>query len=109
MKRRRLLAALCAVLLLSGIFLLRHHFTPQRWQSQRDRGNLVNSLLYQYDDLSGMTAEEVAALLGEPTSAATETAHYYWIGSGRGLEWFPEYMVVRYADGRVWQVEFVLA
>lgn len=100
---------LCLVLILGGIFYVRHHFTPERWSAQKNRGNLVGSLLRQYDGLSGMDEADLDSLLGQVSTEdwRGERRRCYWIGSGRGLEWFPEYMIV-YLDpgGTVDRVEF---
>lgn len=107
-KRIWAVLALCGVLLFSGAFYCRHHFTPARWASLGHRGNLVGSLLRQCDGFAGMTEAELDALLG-PVSTGNwqgEPCRWYWIGGGRGLGWWPEYMVLYLADGTVGRVEF---
>jgi len=104
---RRWALLLCGAILFSGIFYYRHHFTPERWASLKNRGNLVGSLLRQYDGLVGMDVQALDSLLSPETSWHGEERRYYWVGSGRGLEWFPEYMVVYLQEnGTVCRVEF---
>ena len=107
-KIRRLGLILAAVLLFFGVFCYRHRFTPRRWAALRNRGNLVGSLMRQHDGLLGLTEAELDGLLGEVSTERRrgEERRCYWIGSGRGLEWFPEYMILYLADGAVSRVEF---
>ncbi len=107
--KKRLTLLIGLVLLLGGVFFYRHHFTPDRWAGLRNRGNLVGSLLRQYDGLTGLDESALDGLLGhvdtEPWQG--EARRCYWIGGGRGLKWFPEYMVVYFkTDGTVDRVEY---
>lgn len=108
-RRRALLCGVIGIMLFSGIFYYRHHFTHARWAALHHRGNLVGSLLRQYDGLTGMDEQALDDLLG-PVSAEDwrgERRRCYWIGSGRGLERFPEYMVLYlHEDGIVSRVDF---
>lgn len=106
---RRWTVFFCGVILFCGIFYVRHHFTPARWEAQRNRGNLVGSLLRQYDGLAGMDEQALDSLLGPVSTEAWngEWRRCYWVGSGRGLEWFPEYMIIYFHNGgTVSRVEF---
>lgn len=108
-RNRRQAVLLWGALLFCAVFYGRHHFTPARWAAMHNRGNLVGSLLRQYDGLVGMREAELDALLGPASTEAWqgELRRCYWIGSGRGLEWFPEYMVVYLQnDGTVGRVEY---
>jgi len=107
--RRRTALLLCLALLLGGVFWYRHHFTPARWAALHNRGNLVGSLLRQYDGLTGLDESALDSLLGHVDTEAWrgESRRCYWIGGGRGLEWFPEYMILYlHPDGTVSRVEY---
>ncbi len=69
----------------------------------------MGSLLRQYDGLIGLDESALDGLLGHVDTELSQggSRRCYWIGGGRGLEWFPEYMVVYFqADGTVHRVEY---
>ena len=114
-KRHRVLAA-CLLLALAywGWRAWDGHFTPERWAQteEGDRGKLVESLLEQYDDLTGMTRSEVEELLGPDMPGEQReqalTPEGDWVrpllvyrAGGRPWAMFPEYLYVYLEDGRV--------
>lgn len=112
-KRHKILCiVLVVILLLFGRFFYDRHFTPQRWADAdpyRQRGYMVDSLLMQYDDLAGMTLDEVVDLLGDEYNAGSQvgTTPYFgriYYAAGRRRALFPQYLSIQFQYGRVEEV-----
>ena len=110
-KHKKMVVFLAAVLVFLAWHSYDHHFTPERWakMDEWDRYKVVDSLLEQYDDLVGMSAEEVVALLGGDTEGEQSEEQLTPQGSQitellaypLGGRMFPTYLLVYLEDGRV--------
>ena len=110
-RHKKMVVFLAAVLVFLAWRSYDHHFTPERWSrmDEWDRYKVVDSLLEQYDDLVGMSAEEVVALLGGDTEGEQSEEQLTPQGSQitellaypLGGRMFPTYLLVYLEDGRV--------
>lgn len=112
---KKLCIALVVAFLLFGWRAYSSHFTPQGWTDAdpySQRGYLVKSLLEQYDNLFGMTLDEVEALLGNEYNAGSKVDNelcfgriYYPAGRKRAI--FPEYLVIQFEYGHVVEAKVI--
>lgn len=121
MKRLKVICVLLvAALLFLGWRQYDRRFTPERWAetSISRRGELVDSLLEQYDGLEGMTRAEVEELLGADIEGdqmekrflpggGSEKRSMLIYAAGRRWAVFPEYLYIYLDSDRVTEARVV--
>lgn len=106
-KRYFVLLALIGAVLVCGLYLHnRYTFTTEKWvDDPQNRTRIVDDLLSK-QELTGMTEEEVTALLGSPNNDfgyfVEPDRYVYWLGPERGLISIDsEWLLIDFADGAV--------